>query len=73
MSFRASVQMEAMGSNHPGLGFLVLEDRTFHGQYFPDLRVYFTVCCIASNSYVACSVSVSEGFLQFASLCGVVP
>ena len=62
-----------VGSNHPGLGFLVLEDRTFHGQYFLDLSVYFTVCCIASNSYAACSVSVSEGFLRFAFLCGVVP
>ena len=32
-----------IGSNRPGLGLLVLTDRTFHGQYFRDLSVYFTV------------------------------
>ena len=30
-------------------------------------------CCIISNSCSADSVSVSQGFLRFASLCGVVP
>ena len=31
-----------VGSNHPGLGLLVLYDQTFHGQCLLDLSLYFT-------------------------------